>query len=331
LPPFRTGEVLPGVAVSVAYDKQPTFYAGQWFLDLQRELPFDTLLTLGYIGTSASHLWTGVNLNTPYAPHPTINVNQRRPRPQFGGVNLQEAMLNSSYNSLTLKAEKRFTRGLTFLSSFTWAHNINFGNENLEQGGSGRAFDRDISLERGDGNLDRRLSYLLSAVYELPFGQGKPYAQSGPASWILGGWQLGGIVSLLSGLPQDHTFNVNTTNVGGASRGDAIADSNLPGSERSIDRWFNTAFLQAPPPGVFGTAGRNIIRGPGRSNLDIMVSRNFLMPWEGHLLQFRFESFNFTNTPSFGQPNTSVGTPSAGLISEADEPRRIQFALKYVF
>jgi hypothetical protein len=331
LPPFRTGEVLPGVAVSVAYDKQPTFYAGQWFLDVQRELPFDTLLTLGYIGTSASHLWTGVNLNTPYAPHPTINVNQRRPRPQFGGVNLQEAMLNSNYNSLTVKAEKRFTRGFTFLSSFTWAHNINFGNENLEQGGSGRAFDRDISLERGDGNLDRRLSYALSAVYELPFGSGKPYAQSGPASWILGGWQLGGIVTLLSGLPQDHTFNVNTTNVGGASRGDAIADANLPSGERTIDRWFNTAFLRTPAPGVFGSAGRNIIAGPGRKNLDIMVSRNFQMPWEGHTVQFRFESFNFTNTPSFGQPNTSVGTPSAGLISEADEPRRIQFALKYVF
>jgi len=138
-------------------------------------------------------------------------------------------------------------------------------------------------------------------------------------------------VTLLSGLPQDHTFNVNTTNVGGASRGDVIADPNLPDSERSIDRWFNTAFLQAAAPGVFGNAGRNIIRGPGRKNLDIMVARNFAMPWEGHALQFRFESFNFTNTPSFGQPNSSVGSPSAGLISEADEPRRIQFALKYVF
>jgi hypothetical protein len=331
LPPFTTGEVLQGVAVAVSYDKQPTFYAGQWFFDIQRELPFDTLLTLGYIGTKASHLWTGRDLNTPFAPDGAINVNQRRPRRQFGAVNLQEAMLNSNYNSLTVKAEKRFSRGLTFLSSFTWAHNINFGNENLEQGGSGRAFDRDISLERGDGNLDRRLFYVLSAVYELPFGAGKPYAQSGPASWILGGWQLGGVVSLLSGLPQDHTFNVNTTNVGGASRGDAIADPNLPGDERTIDRWFDTAFLQAPAPGVFGNAGRNIIRGPGRKNLDIMVSRNFRMPWEDHTLQFRFESFNFTNTPAFGQPNTSLGTPNAGLISEADEPRRIQFALKYIF
>ena len=322
--------MLPGVSVFPAYDKQPTYYAGQWFLDLQRELPFDTLVTLGYIGTSSSHLWTGRDLNTPYTPHPTLQANRRRPRPEFGGVSLQEAMLNANYNSLTVKAEKRFTGGFTFLSSFTWSHNINFGNENLEQDGSGRAFDRELWRERGNANLDRRLAYVASAVYELPFGRGKAFAQSGPASWILGGWQLGGLVSLLSGVPQDHTFNVNTTNVG-ATRGDVIADANLPSSERSIDRWFNTNFLTASAPGVFGNAGRNIIVGPGRSSLDVMVARNFTMPWEGHSVQFRFESFNFTNTPNFGQPNTSVGSPNAGFITDADDPRRIQFALKYLF
>ena len=149
--------------------------------------------------------------------------------------------------------------------------------------------------------------------------------------WLLGGWQLGGIVTLLSGVPQDHTINVNSTNVGGASRGDVVAPANLPPGERTIDRWFNTTFVVPSAPGVFGNAGRNLIDGPGRSNLDIMVARNFGLPWEGHVVQFRFESFNFTNTPAFGQPNTSVGTPGVGLINAADDPRRIQFALKYSF
>ena len=331
LPPFRTGEVLPGVAVFPAYDYQPTFYVGQWFFDLQRELPGDTMMTFAYIGTSSSHLWTGRNLNTPLTPHPTINVNQRRPWPQFGGVNLQEAMLNANFNSLTVKAEKRFTRGFTFLSSFTWSKNINFGNENLEQGGAGRAFQHDLSLERGRANLDRRLVYVANGVYELPFGKGRPYLQSGPGSWLLGGWQIGGIVSLLSGVPQDHTINVQSTNVGGANRGDVVAPANLPSGERTIDRWFNTDFVVRSAPGVFGNAGRNLIDGPGRRSIDVMVARNFQMPWEGHTLQFRFESFNFTNTPAFGQPNAAVGTPNAGLINEADDPRRIQFALKYIF
>ncbi|MEZ5391696.1 MAG: hypothetical protein R2724_02205 [Bryobacterales bacterium] len=331
LPPFQTGTVLPGVGVSVSYDSQPTFYTSQWFFDLQREMPGDILLTLGYVGTKSTHMWTGRNLNTPYTPDPTINVNQRRIWPQFGGVTLQEAMLNANYNSFTAKAEKRFTKGFTFLSSFTWSHNINYGNENLEQDGSGRAFQHNLNLDRGNANLDRRLAWVSSAVWELPFGKGKGMLESGPGSWILGGWQLGGIVTLLSGVPQDHTINVNSTNVGGANRGDVVADANLPTSERTIDRWFNTGFVVRSAPGVFGNAGRNVIIGPGRSNVDVMVSRTFRMPWEGHTVQFRAESFNFTNTPFFGQPNTSIGTPAAGQITDADDPRRIQFALKYIF
>jgi hypothetical protein len=330
-PPFQTGEIVPGLGISPAYDYQPTFYVGQWFFDLQRTLPGDIILTGAYIGTSSSHMWTGRNLNTPLTPHPTINVAQRRPWQQWGGIGVQEAMLNANFNSMTVKAEKRFTKGLTFLSSFTWSKNINFGNENLEQGGAGRAFQHDLSLERGRANLDRRLVYVANAVYELPFGKGRQYLQSGPGSWFLGGWQLGGIVSLMSGVPQDHTINVQSTNVGGAQRGDVVASPHLPRSERSIDRWFNTSFVTRSAPGVFGNAGRNVVEGPGRRNIDVMVARNFMMPWEGHTLQFRFESFNFTNTPAFGQPNTAVGTPNVGLINEADEPRRIQFALKYVF
>jgi hypothetical protein len=78
-------------------------------------------------------------------------------------------------------------------------------------------------------------------------------------------------------------------------------------------------------------AGRNLIIGPGRRNLDVMVGREFVLPFEGHRVQFRFESFNFTNTPAFGPPNAAVGTPNAGRITVAEDPRRIQFALKYLF
>jgi len=74
-----------------------------------------------------------------------------------------------------------------------------------------------------------------------------------------------------------------------------------------------------------------MINNPGIRNLDFMLAKNFQMPWEGHRLQFRFESFNFTNTPKFGRPNTTVGSVNAGKITDADEPRRMQFALKYVF
>ena len=156
--------------------------------------------------------------------------------------------------------------------------------------------------------------------------------QSGPASWILGNWQVGGILALQGGMWSDHSFNVDNQNLGGRVRGDWVSNPNLPGSQRTIDRWFNTDnFVTAGAPGVISNAGRNLIQMPRRTNYDFILAKQIAMPWEGHNLQFRFESFNFTNTPQFGRPNTNVGTPAVGRITQADEPRRIQFGLRYLF
>ena len=156
---------------------------------------------------------------------------------------------------------------------------------------------------------------------------------SGAGAWLLGGWQMGGILSFLSGRPLTHTVNVDRQNNGGAVRGNWVRDPNLPEDQRTIDRWFDTSFAEPTPAGVgqVGNAGRNLIIGPGVKNFDFLLSRSFVMPFEGHALQFRFESFNFTNTPAFGNPNTALGTVNAGRITGAGDPRRIQFALKYTF
>ena len=311
----------------------PQFYAAQWFFDIQRELGFDTLLTIGYNGSSTSQIPSSMNINHPLTPHPTIRWQDRSIRPFFNSVTLLGTLRqNANYNALTVKAEKRFTKGLTFLGSFTWSHNIDYGDENLFQGTAAQmAFTYDRSYDRGNASLDRRLAFVSSAVYELPFGTGKPYLSSGVGRWILGDWQLGGLFSALGGTPDSHSINVDTTNVGGANRGQFVADVNLPSSERTIDRWFNTEAVIAGPLGEIDPAGRNLIWGPGRVNVDVAISRRFIMPWEGHSIQFRFESFNFTNTPAFGRPNTGFGGANVGRITSADEPRRIQFGLKYVF
>jgi hypothetical protein len=227
--------------------------------------------------------------------------------------------------------EKRFSKGLTFLSSFTWSKNIDQGNEDLVDGTQGPATPYNLTIERGLSTLHRKFTYVVSGVYELPFGKGRQHLTSGPVSWVLGGWQVGGLLSLLSGMPVAHTINVNNQNLGGTVRGDWVRNPNLPSDQRTIDRWFDTTFVVPSAPGVMGNAGRNLIIGPGRKNLDVMIGRDFVMPVEGHRLQFRFESFNFTNTPNFGPPNGGVGTPNAGRIIQAEDPRRIQLALKYLF
>jgi hypothetical protein len=106
-------------------------------------------------------------------------------------------------------------------------------------------------------------------------------------------------------------------------------------------RWFNRDAIVVGPPAQHGNAGRGLIEAPGWKNLDLLLSKNFSMPWEGHRIQFRFEAFNLTNTPHLAAPSTftnsldftiiPIGNPNATRIIAADDPRIIQFALKYVF
>ena len=330
----RAGLPRSGLNVNIkTEDVWPSFYAGQWFFDIQRELPGDTLLTVGYNGSSTSQIHGSIDINRPLTPHPTIQWGNRSIRPFFNSVGLRgAAFLNQNYNSLTIKGEKRFTGGFTFLSSFTWAHNIDVVNENLTTGTtSQQRFTYNQAIERGNASLDRRLAYVTSVVWELPFGRGKKFLNEGAGAWILGGWQVGGIFNFLGGTPDSHTFNQDTTNVRGSNRGNVIGDINLPASARTIDRWFNTDAIGPGGAGLIDNAGRNLIWGPGTKAIDFSLSRKFDLPWEGDYIQFRFESFNFTNTPVFGRPNTQVGRPAAGRIVTAGEPRRIQFGLKFIF
>ncbi|MCY4187039.1 MAG: hypothetical protein OXD30_00990, partial [Bryobacterales bacterium] len=284
--PASTRAGLPRAGLNVNVKKDgvwPSFYAAQWFFDIQRELPGDALLTVGYNGSSTSQVHGAININRPLTPHPTARWQTRRIRPFFNSVSLRGVnFLNQNYNSLTVKGEKRFTKGFTFLSSFTWAHNIDVVNENLTTGTTAQQrFTYNQAIERGNASLDRRLAQVTSVVYELPFGPGKSALTSGPGAWILGGWQVGGILNLLGGTPDSHTFNQDTTNVGGANRGNLIGEINLPTAQRTIDRWFNTDAVGPGGLGVLDDAGRNLIWGPGTRALDVSVSRRFNLPWEG--------------------------------------------------
>ncbi|HEY2930845.1 MAG TPA: carboxypeptidase regulatory-like domain-containing protein [Acidobacteriota bacterium] len=334
-PDLPVGTMIPNnSSIDVTSISRVTPYSQQWFLDVQRTLPSDIILTVGYAGSGTRHLATTRNINAPSTPDPVVPAaNRRRLRANFNAITVRESSMGSNYNSMTAKAERRFTRGFTLLSSFTWSHNIDFAGELLNNGEQIAPW-RDHynpGLERSSSNQDRRLAFVTSYVWELPFGKGKAWMQSGPGAWVLGGWQTGGILSLLAGRPLDHTINVDLQNNAGRVRGNWAGKPNLPKGGRTIDRWFNTTFAVPTAPGQVGNAGRNLIVGPGVKNFDFLLARNFPLAWEGHQLQFRFESFNFTNTPSFGNPNTALGTVNAGKITAADDPRRIQFALKYVF
>jgi hypothetical protein len=314
----------------------PTSYTAQWFLDVQQQLPWQTVVTVGYNGSSSSHLSMG-RIATDPGPHPTINWPTRIRFPQIQTITKYDNILNANYNAMNLKAEKRFSNGLTFLNSFTWARAIDYGVEILNQGEMGRVtqYVKDVYRERARGNLDRHLAYNSSFLYELPLGKGRRWMQSGPADWVLGGWQIGGILALSSGPPLDHNL-LNNLNCLCRARGDLVSDPNLPASQRTIERWFNTAFVVPVTTdqiarGEYGNAGRNRINGPGWRNFDFLASKDFRLKSDKRYLQLRFEAFNLTNTPHFAAPALNLSAAGAGAITSAADPRLIQFALKFQF
>lgn len=321
---------VPGTSIEVSKDEFPTQYSSQWFFDVQHELPSSILLSVGYQGSKSTHLYAGRNINNG-GPNPSIPENQRRVRPTWNSVTLRDNGANANYNALVARAEKRFAQGVTFLASYTWSHAIDQGEESLDEGLSGRANEYNLTAERGNSSLDRRHNLVSSFTWELPFGKGRRFGNSwnGPIDFVLGGWQVGGILSLRTGTPFDITYPGDAQNSGTRNRGNRIASGVL--DNPTIDRWFDeNAFVQSTP-GVFGNTGRNVLYGPGQKNFDLIVGKQFRLPWEGHIAQFRFESFNVTNTPSFGQPNGTLRSAGTAAITTADEPRRIQLALKYNF
>ena len=334
---------LPATSVpgpqSVGINSQQSYnrnqYSEQWFFDVQREAPFDLLLTLGYTGNSSHELSGQINYNLPFGPSP-LPIAGRYIWPYYTSVTRLFPGGNLSYNAMTFKVEKRFTRGLTFLSAFTWSHAIDNvppdPTLNQYQGGpQGPVNPYDFGPNRGNSQTDVRRAYVLSATYELPVGRGKRWLNSSrPLDFVLGGWQLGGILTERDGTPFTVATAGGITNAGGADRPNRLRDGTLPPSQQTIDRWFDVSAFLVQPQFTYGNVGRNILFGPALHNLDFSLAKSFPIT-ERKRIQFRFESFNFTNTPAFGQPASTINQAGAGTITSAGAPRNIQFALKFLF
>ncbi len=317
------------VGINVQPANMPDQYSQQWFLDLQRELPFGMLMTLGYQGNGARKLIAPLDYNLPYGPAAST-VASRRIFPYYTSVTAQEPMGSSDYNAFVWKVEKRFSRGLSFLSSFTWAHAIdNVLEVGNGTGGDGAVNPWNINLNRGNSYSDVRRQWAMNTTYELPFGKGKSLMNRGGfANALFGGWQLAGLVSMRSGIPFTVVTSGGLTNAGGADRPNRIGNGNLT-SGQTIDHWFDTSAFTVQPQFTYGNSGRNILFGPGMKNLDLSLSKSFAIT-ESKRLQFRAESFNFTNTPAFGQPGATLNGLGVGAITTAGDARRIQFGLKFL-
>jgi hypothetical protein len=315
-----------------------TPYSMQYNLSIQRELPQGFLVDVSFVSNLSRKLATSnLPLNQIRPEKMGATAGQRdRPFPQFNGVAVQLPTMGvASYNAGVLRVERRFSKGFSLLSTYTWSKNLN----NASEGGGGAAGDdggySNLYNRRADwgpsGN-DIRHRMTTSGVLDLPFGKGRPWLTSGVLQHILGGWSTGALLLIQSGDPVSVNTQVNTTNAfsAGGLRPDVLRDPNLPNSEKSLARWFDTSAFVQPANYTFGNAGINLVRADGTVNLDLSILRNFRIS-EDKRIQFRAESFNSLNHTNFGAPGSTLNGPGFGVVAGAGPARSIQLGLRLVF
>jgi hypothetical protein len=307
----------------------------QFNLGVQRQLTGSTVLTFTYVGTLGRHLTWSLPLDQP-APGPG-NIQARRPYnaqfPNVTAIAYLESAGNSEFQSLQTVFEKRFSSGLFFNANWVWSHSMD---NSPYDGGADGPIPQDPTNRRADwasSNNDVRHRLNVWSTYELPFGPGKRWANGGAAftRYLIGGWQLGGIAVLQSGLPFTVTSASGPTNTGAGSRADVVSGVAPYPSNPYVNLWFNPAAFTTPQPYNWGNAGRNILTGPRATNFDFTAEKKFLFT-ETRQLLFRAEFFNAFNHPQFNIPASTIGATGVGTISSTARPsRQIQFALKVLF
>lgn len=293
---------------------------------LQRELFWGIAVDVGYVGSLGRQLPLNQQLN---AAMPGTGRNGLPFFAAFGrtaGVTLRAPGVNNNYNSLQVNAAKRFSHGLSFTAAYTWSKALDVGSDQA-------TFIVQIDRRRnyGRANFDRTHMFVASHIWDLPFGRGQRYAQQGPASWILGGWQLNGIFRVVTGNPFSIVADAGPCNCpGNGNYADVVGPTRRIGGVGPGQFWFDTSAFRAPGPNRFGNAGRNIVQGPGFVNYDFSVFRKFAIR-EQIKLEFRTEFYNLSNTPRFGNPINNVNAGNFGQILSAAGEREVQFALRLLF
>jgi hypothetical protein len=325
----------------------------QFNLSLQFEWKPGLLVETSYSGARGLHWVQRVDVNQVRFEDALAGRNRQQDRPfpfLQASTGIDTANVNNWYHAFNLRVERTFSRGISLLANYTISKNTesgNMGSATYTNGANTRPLDSyNLRLERGLSPLDVPQKLVVSAVYELPFGAGKPLLNSGgPANLLFGGWQVNGILLLRSGFPTDVLVTRLPPVFGTINRPDRVLGEPLLVDNPGFDQYFNPkAFRVSPtvpdfrgaPVQTFGNSGRMPLRGPGSANLDLSLFKDIRIS-ETSRLQFRAEAFNFTNTPTFELPRPrspvlTVGNAAFGKLTGSQTVgRQVQFGLKYIW
>jgi hypothetical protein len=309
-------------------------YVYEWSLSLDHEIAPNTVLSVSYAGSDGHKLPRRSVQNQGI---PNLPGEQRGYHPQPGSNQFTRATdVNSNYNALIVRLERRFSRGMSFVGGYTFGKSIDTASG---LNGTNQAQDNyNLRAERGLSDFDIRQRFVLSGNWELPFGPGRRWMRGGTAARMFGHWELSNILTLQSGQPLTAILAtaLSGTDSNGTDRPDLIANPNLPAGQRTPSGWFNTEAFMAPPIfydnlgasySIPGNEGRNVITGPGLASWDMSLQRQARLSERLNLV-FRSDFFNLTNHPNFDRPGLIYGTSNFGNISSAENSRQVQFSLR---
>lgn len=303
----------------------PKFRSGmvyQYNFNVQHER-FGTVFQVSYVGSQGRHLRLARDVNQ--------GVNSVRPLPAFGQININESSSRSNYNAMWISANRRFSKGLTFTTSYTLAKSIDLNSVGSSNPQVQNAYN--LAAERALSDFDARHRYVASLVYQLPF-----HASSGLMKRVVEGWSVAPIVNLQSGNPFSPIMStLNSGSLLAFDRPDYVAGQPLNVPNPQPSQWLNRAAFTSNQRGTFGNAGRNILKAPGFQDVDLSIAKTTTIK-EGYALQFRAEAFNLFNHPNFGQPNNVANGAIYGQITatrtvrgDLGSSRQLQLGMKFVF
>ncbi|MGD0458936.1 MAG: carboxypeptidase regulatory-like domain-containing protein [Terriglobia bacterium] len=308
-------------------------YVYEWSMSIDHEIAPNTVLSVSYAG-SDGHKLPRRGLQNQGIPN--LPDERRGYHPQPGSNQFIRATdVNSNYNALIVRLERRFSHGISFVGGYSFGKSIDTASG---LNGTSQAQDNyNLKAERGLSDFDIRHRFVFSSNWELPFGPGRRWMRGGAAARVFGHWDLSNILALQSGQPLTATLPtaLSGTDSNGTDRPDLIANPNLPAGQRTLSRWFNTDALVAPPVfydnlgaySIPGNEGRNVITGPGLASWDMSLQRQARLSERLNLV-FRSDFFNLTNHPNFDRPGLIYGTSNFGNISSAENSRQVQFSLR---
>jgi hypothetical protein len=344
------------VSAPYAYSDNPLHHTAstmQYLLNIQRQFGNSWSLEVGYLGSLSRHMAGFYNQNQGVPNGGVGSAVSTTPFLDYGFIQSVEDSANGEYNAFSFKATKRFSGGFAMTAAYTHAVAIDDSSAIRIQGYD-TLFPQNSNCqrcERGLSSFDTRHRLVVAPLYELPIGRDKLLnIKNSVANAIIGGWQVGGILVLQSGVPQTITIGGldNSITTTGYDRPNATGTSSAAAHPDPGSGWYNPAAFVEAPRGFFGNTGRDTAIAPGVYTINAEVHKNFVMPWnEHHQVQFRVEAFNLLNRPNWGGPNANIlagaaiagqpaNAPHAGFgtitgLATGIPMRQLQLGMKYTF